>query len=212
MARKGKQLTPAQRREVSRLAKEEATRIVSEASRLGASPFLLNPITRPFVGPISRSIPIAANALLKSGALDGFINAKINELAMQRGYGITDVEKKSRQELMFDLAEAGVDILSDPELQAELDNLDRALQDEGSSLPGREVIRRSGQFSRQNLLPRFSTAAEKRTRKKTKTDKKMSKALRQANSEMRTSKGKLRKGKTQGDVMRRAHRLRKKMD
>lgn len=65
--------------------------------------------------------------------------------------------------------------------------------------------RDSRQFERQNILPR------KRTRKKTKTDKDMSKALEEANRRMRTSKGKLRKGKTQADVMRLAHRLRKKM-
>lgn len=78
------------------------------------------------------------------------------------------------------------------------------------ALTGRETIRRSGQFSRQNLLPRLP-GNSKRTRKKTKTDKNMSKALAEANSRLRTNKGKLRKGKTQGDVMRLAHRLRKKM-
>lgn len=62
-----------------------------------------------------------------------------------------------------------------------------------------------GQFDRSRILPRT------RTRKKTKTDKKMSKALREANARLRTNKGKLRKGKTQGDVMRLAHRLRKRM-
>ena len=105
------------------------------------------------------------------------------------------------------MAEAGIDILADSEVQKELDALDEASRRMGTPLPGREVIRRSGQFSRQNLLPRFRT----RTRKKTKTDKNMSKALAQANSELRTKNGKLRKGKTQADVMRRAHRIRKKM-
>lgn len=51
----------------------------------------------------------------------------------------------------------------------------------------------------------------KRARKKTKTDRNMSKALKMANSRLRTKKGALRKGKTQADVMRLAHRLRKKM-
>jgi hypothetical protein len=71
------------------------------------------------------------------------------------------------------------------------------------------VVRRGvigpGQFDRSRMLPRT------RTRKKTKTDKNMSKALREANARLRTKNGKLRKGKTQGDVMRLAHRLRKKM-
>jgi len=62
-----------------------------------------------------------------------------------------------------------------------------------------------GQFDRSRILP------GKRTRKKTKTDKNMSKALREANNRLRTKNGKLRKGKTQADVMRLAHRLRRKM-
>jgi len=51
----------------------------------------------------------------------------------------------------------------------------------------------------------------KRTRKKTKTDKDMSTALREANARLRTKTGRLKKGKTQADVMRLAHRLRRKM-
>ena len=77
--------------------------------------------------------------------------------------------------------------------------------------PGaRDIIRRSGQFSRQNLLPNLSNP-RKRSRKKTKTDKNMSKALRLANEKFRTAKGKLRKGATQAQLMKYAHRLLKKM-
>lgn len=74
----------------------------------------------------------------------------------------------------------------------------------------REVIRRSGQFSRQNLLPNLPSSP-KRSRKKTKTDKNMSKALRRANEKFRTAKGKLRKGATQAQIMKFAHKLLKKM-
>jgi hypothetical protein len=80
----------------------------------------------------------------------------------------------------------------------------------GRNSIGRQEIRRSGQFSRQNLLPRLPDK-NPRSRKKTKTDKNMSKALAEANTRMRTKKGKLRKGKTQADIMKLAHRLRKKM-
>lgn len=69
-----------------------------------------------------------------------------------------------------------------------------------------EVAAPSGQFRRDRLLPNG-----RRGRKKTKTDKNMSKALREANARLRTRNGRLRKGKTQADVMRLAHRLRKKM-
>jgi len=72
---------------------------------------------------------------------------------------------------------------------------------------GRDVIRSSGQFSRASLLPNV-----RKPRKKNKKHcKNLSSCLRQANSELRTKKGSLRKGKTQADVMRRAQRLLKKM-
>ena len=78
---------------------------------------------------------------------------------------------------------------------------------------GRDVIRQSGQFSRSNLLSRIQddVSPSRRTRKKTSTDKKMSKALRLANQKFRTAKGKLRKGATQAQIMRYAHKLLKKM-
>lgn len=76
-------------------------------------------------------------------------------------------------------------------------------------MTGRSMIRSSGQFA--NLALGVDVSKPKRSRKKTKTDKKMSKALREANARLRTKKGLLRKGKTQADVMRLAHRLRKKM-
>ena len=75
---------------------------------------------------------------------------------------------------------------------------------------GRDTIRRLGQFSRANLLGRIQTNG-KRTRKKTKTDKTMSKALAQANKELRKKNGQYRSGVTQADIMRRAHRIRRKM-
>jgi hypothetical protein len=75
---------------------------------------------------------------------------------------------------------------------------------------GRDIIRRSGQFSRANILPDLP-ASTKRSRKKTKTDKNMSKALRLANEKFRTAKGKLRKGASQAQIMKYAHKLLKKM-
>lgn len=62
-----------------------------------------------------------------------------------------------------------------------------------------------GQFDRSRLL------RQRRGRKKTKTDKDMSKALAEANRRYRKRNGQLRKGRTQADVMRLAHRLRRKM-
>ena len=108
-------------------------------------------------------------------------------------------------------------MVNDPEFKLTQDQVDlinndeRMLMSNGSEMVevnGRDVIRRSGQFRRDMILPRTN---QKRTRKKTKTDKNMSVALAEANSRLRTKNGKLRKGKTQGDVMRLAHRLRRKM-
>ena len=54
-------------------------------------------------------------------------------------------------------------------------------------------------------------AVRKTSRASRAASKKLSKALREANRRLRTKSGKLRKGKTQKDVMRLAQRLRKKM-
>jgi len=72
---------------------------------------------------------------------------------------------------------------------------------------GRDIIRSSGQFSRQNLLPRLKTPRKKNK----KHCKNLSQCLRQANAELRTKRGAIRKGKTQADIMRRAQKLLRKM-
>ena len=102
-----------------------------------------------------------------------------------------------------------VEIINDPMMTMDRDMVVRRRRT-GSNRPmlGRQVIRRSGQFANLALgvdLPK------KKGRKKTKTDKNMSKALEQANKELRKQNGQLRKGVTQADIMRRAHRLRRKM-
>lgn len=56
--------------------------------------------------------------------------------------------------------------------------------------------------------PGASPAPKKRKGKK---NPKLKRAVTEANKRMRTKSGKLRKGKTQADVMRLAHRLMKKM-
>ena len=54
-------------------------------------------------------------------------------------------------------------------------------------------------------------AQEKPKKRRSKKNPKLKRALTEANRRMRLKSGKLRKGKTQGDVMRLAHRLMKKM-
>jgi len=72
---------------------------------------------------------------------------------------------------------------------------------------GRDVIRSSGQFAMQG----FDLPTRKPRKKNKKHCSNLSQCLRQANSELRTKRGTLRKGKTQADIMRRAQRLLKKM-
>jgi len=71
---------------------------------------------------------------------------------------------------------------------------------------GRDTIRRSGQFSRAALLPR----PKKPRKKNRKHCKNLSMCFREANRKLRKANGQLRKGKTQADVARMAHRLMKK--
>ncbi len=72
---------------------------------------------------------------------------------------------------------------------------------------GRDVIRRSGQFTMQG----FDLPVKKPRKKNKKHCKNLSQCLRQANAELRKKNGTLRKGKTQADIMRRAQRLLRKM-
>ena len=99
----------------------------------------------------------------------------------------------------FKLTKEQVDLINDDS---------RMLADTGNGLvevPAAARVQGPGQFDRSRLL------RGTRGRKKTKTDKDMSKALREANARLRTKNGRLRKGKTQADFMRLAHRLRRKM-
>jgi hypothetical protein len=72
---------------------------------------------------------------------------------------------------------------------------------------GRDVIRRSGQFAMQG----FDLPVKKPRKKNKKHCKNLSQCLRQANAELRTKRGAIRKGKTQADIMRRAQKLLRKM-
>ena len=122
-----------------------------------------------------------------------------------------DAERDRAEQALREVVN-NTNIKIDKELQSAI-NDDRMVMDQrgrirkldsSAARNGRSVIRGSGQFSRANLLPR------KRTRKKTKMDRTMSKCLKMANKKMRKKNGQLRKGKTMRDVMRLAHRLCKK--
>ena len=56
-----------------------------------------------------------------------------------------------------------------------------------------------------------SSKPKRRSRTARKADKKLSAAFTEANARYRTKNGQLRKGRTQADIARLAHKLRKKM-
>ena len=74
------------------------------------------------------------------------------------------------------------------------------------------LIRSERESEGASLAARENPAVDKpkrRSRSARANDKKMAQALAQANEELRKQNGDLRKGVTQADIMRRAHRIRK---
>jgi len=98
------------------------------------------------------------------------------------------------------LSPAQVKAINDPLMKMDRMGTVRKISSAAAKPTGRQVVRRSSQFLNTGI-------PLKRTRKKTKMDKTMSKCLKMANKKFRKSNGQLRKGKTMRDVMRYAHRL-----
>lgn len=75
------------------------------------------------------------------------------------------------------------------------------------------ALRRLLDSTRESEGAMLEAKEKKRTRSASakRSDKKMSKALAQANEDLRKTNGELRKGVTQADVMTRAHRIRRGM-
>jgi len=101
------------------------------------------------------------------------------------------------------LTPAQVKVINDPLMKMDRNGTVRKVARVRTKPSGRQVIRGSRQFTNMGI-------PLKRTRKKTKMDKTMSKCLKLANKKFRKKNGQLRKGKTMRDVMRHAHRLCKK--
>lgn len=102
-----------------------------------------------------------------------------------------------------------VSMINDPDVSMDRDmNLKRISR---RPMTGRAKIRSSRQFRSLALGVDISDKPQKRARAKTKTDLLMKKALKQANKELRKKNGQLRKGVSQAQLMKRAHRIRKKL-
>lgn len=114
----------------------------------------------------------------------------------------TKIESLQQKELVEAINNPLVMVTSDGKISSRLPR--RSMR----SPSGRDIIRRSRQFAMQG----FDLPTKKPRKKNKKHCKNLSKCFEQANAELRTLKGKLRKGKTQADIARRAHRLMKKCD
>lgn len=73
------------------------------------------------------------------------------------------------------------------------------------------AIRRLIESERESEGAKEAAAPKPKRKVNRKANRAMSQALREANRRLRTKSGKLRKGRTQADVMRLAQRLRRKM-
>lgn len=128
-----------------------------------------------------------------------------------------EMEQDSREEAVRRVVN-DPDIVIDPVLLEIINNpettMDRNMVVRRTSMrpmTGKQRIRGSGQFANLALGVDLPNDGKKKSRKKTKTNKLQAEALRQANAKLRKKNGELRKGKTQSDVMRLAHRIRKKL-
>ena len=171
--------------------------------------------------PIRRLTPAGrlyqAASLIAQGLIDADPLGIITDDPMSRSLEFIGPKENPMQEIINDpeikMTRELMDVINDDSIIMVNGQLARAEDmpvPTSPSIGGRDFIRSSGQFRRDLILPQLSSVT-KRTRKKTKTDKNMSKALRSANERFRTSKGKLRKGATQAQIMKYAHKLLKKM-
>ncbi len=79
----------------------------------------------------------------------------------------------------------------------------------GALLDTQSLVNQSLMFVEETVTA--AQSKKKRSRSARAADKKLSKAFKEANSRLRLKSGALRKGRTQADVAKLAHKLRKKM-
>lgn len=99
------------------------------------------------------------------------------------------------------------EIVNDPNVTVTVEERKAINDPKKGMLPSGKIVRMDQVGGRSPLYPPLKM---KRTRKKTKTDRTMSSCLKEANARYRKKNGQLKKGKSQSDVMRLAHRLCKK--
>jgi len=91
-------------------------------------------------------------------------------------------------------------------------NRDVVLEDLAmGGLVTRPTLGFTGEAGPELVIPMMPKPKKKRSRSARAADKKLSKAFKMANSKYRLKNGQLRKGRTQSDIAKLAHKLRKKM-
>jgi len=137
-------------------------------------------------------------ALMERDRMDDEMRRAMNEAAKLQE---TKIEKLQTNQLIEAINNPLVNVAPDGKISSRIPR--RTMR----APSGRDIIRRSGQFTMQG----FDLPVKKPRKKNKKHCKNLSQCLRQANAEMRKKNGSLRKGKTQADIMRRAQKLLKRM-
>lgn len=125
------------------------------------------------------------------------------------------MQRREEQESMRRMA----DVVNDPAIQVDADMV-KAINDPDMVMTDRGEIARvtqrrglgTGAFGAQfNRGMGFDLPQTKARKSKRRKNPKLARAFREANARYRTKSGKLRKGRTQADIARLAHRLLKRM-
>lgn len=158
--------------------------------RLPTVPPTAVPLLGPLAGPyaLGKSVEIVADKLIDIDPL--------NRLAPD-----TPVQRLARvvNDPAITIDEPLMEVINDPALM---------MASNGEVLVranGNDGVRSGGQFRLDATLPRQTS------KKKRRKNPKLAAAFREANKRYRTKSGKLRKGRTQADIARLAHRLLKRM-
>ena len=130
---------------------------------------------------------------------------RIEQLELSRTRKMADVVNDES----IEVDKALMNAINDPEIQMN-SNGDLVKITKRNTGFGRAIRR---QFRRDALLPRTARKVKKKTISKTRKElnRLQSEAFKQANKELRTLKGKLRKGITQSDIAKRAQKILKKL-
>ena len=156
--------------------------------RLPTIPPTVVPLLGPLAGPyaLGKSVEIIADELIERDPL--------NRLAPE-----TPVQRLAKvvNDPAITVDEPLMQVINDPALMM--------------ASNGEVLVRAPGQTADNTFALQFARRATDKPKRKSRKNPKLAAAFREANRRYRTKSGKLRKGRTQADIARLAHRLLKKM-